>query len=272
MAERLQKIIAQWGIASRRRAEALIELGQVRVNGEPAVLGQKVDPDCDRIEVQGKLLKTQTAPKRLYLLVNKPAGVVSTCDDPWGRPTVLSLLPPELAQAQGLHPVGRLDQETTGALLLTNDGELTCQLTHPRYHHPKTYWVWVKGFPTAVTLEQWRRGIVLEEGKTLPAQVKRLVPVPKIPGVPVPNSSACTCLEIVLTEGRKRQIRRVAKSLGHPVVHLHRAKIGDLALFNQAGSPLLSGEWRFLEAEEVEGLRNPSTQKIKVARAKRAQP
>jgi 16S rRNA U516 pseudouridylate synthase RsuA-like enzyme len=169
MPERVQKLLSQWGIASRRQAEQMILAGRVRLNGELVQLGQKVQPEIDRVEVDGRVIEPVTRPDRLYLLLNKPAGVVSTCDDPQRRTTVLDLLPPAFQQGQGLHPVGRLDVESTGALLLTNDGELTFQLTHPRYHVPKTYQVWVEGRVTPAELQRWRQGILLDGRKTLPA-------------------------------------------------------------------------------------------------------
>ncbi|HEY9658706.1 MAG TPA: pseudouridine synthase, partial [Allocoleopsis sp.] len=148
MTERLQKILSQWGIASRRQAEQMILAGRVRLNGEVVQLGQQADPDRDRIEVDGKLIQAVERPARVYFLLHKPLGVVSTCDDPQGRPTVLDLLPAVLQHHSGIHPVGRLDVNSTGALLLTNDGDLTFCLTHPRHAIPKTYHVWVEGHPT----------------------------------------------------------------------------------------------------------------------------
>lgn len=240
MAERLQKLLSQWGMASRRQAEAWIEAGRVRVNGEVAHLGQKADPTCDRLELDGRVLSPQNRPESYYLLLNKPAGVVSTCADPQGRPTVLDLLPPDLRQGSGIHPVGRLDVESTGALLLTNDGELTFQLTHPRHHVEKTYRVIVAGVPTAATLQRWQRGIVLSGRRTLPAEV-RMLSIAK---------GHNACLEVVLREGRNRQIRRVAECLGHPVLELHRLAIATVTL----GS-LPPGKIRSLTNAEITSLR-----------------
>ena len=245
MAERLQKILSQWGIASRRQAEKMILAGRVRLNGTIVALGQTANPERDRIEVDGRLIQPVNRPEPIYLLLNKPPGVVSTCDDPRSRTTVLHLLPLELRQGQGLHPVGRLDAQTTGALLLTNDGELTFILTHPRHSVPKTYEVWVEGHPPESVLQAWRRGVVLSGRKTLPAQVRVLK-----------QQSSRTLLEVVLTEGRNRQIRRVAEQLGYPVVHLHRAAIGPIRLQQPGEAVLASGNYRPLEDFEIRFLQN----------------
>ncbi len=236
--ERLQKIISQWGIASRRQAEQLIVAGQVRLNGAVASLGDKADPSRDRIEVNGQLIQPTNRPTNVYLLLNKPAGVISTCHDPQGRSTVLDLLPAHYHQ--GLHPVGRLDSDSTGALLLTNDGELTHCLTHPRHHIAKTYQVWVKGWLSPAVLKQWQTGVVLEGQLTLPAQVRVLQ-----------QTSTQTCLEIILREGRNRQIRKVAEQLGHPVVSLHRTAIGAIGLQPANGKLLRPGQYRPLSKAEL---------------------
>ena len=242
MEERLQKLLAQRGVASRRHSEQLIAAGKVRVNGQVAVLGQKANPEVDQIEVEGKFLELQP-PEPLYVLMHKPAGVVTTCDDPWGRPTVLDLLPPEY---RSLHPVGRLDAQTTGALLLTNDGELTFHLTHPTHHVSKTYEATVRGNPAPETLDQWRSSVELEGRWTRPAKVRVLRSFDK--------KRNETLLEIVLQEGRKRQIRLIAKALGHPVIQLHRTQIGALSLADSGGSPLLQGQHRRLTALEIRPL------------------
>lgn len=238
MSERLQKVLSQWGIASRRKAEQLILDGRVHLNGAPASLGQRADPHVDQIEVDGQPLTVGDRPQPIYLLLHKPLGVVSTCSDPQNRKTVLDLLPPPLQTQHGLHPVGRLDVDSTGALLLTNDGQATFQLTHPRHAIAKTYHVWVEGHPRLSTLKQWRHGIVLSGRRTLPAQVKVLK-----------SSGDRTLLEVVLKEGRNRQIRRVAEQLGHPVIRLHRTAIGTITL-----GTLKSGEYRYLSAAEVRSL------------------
>ncbi|ASC71534.1 putative RNA pseudouridine synthase [Halomicronema hongdechloris C2206] len=234
MAERLQKLLSQWGLASRRQAEQMIREGRVVVNGAIADLGQKANPAVDMIQLDGRVLEP-VMPDRWVWLLNKPAGVVSTCHDPQGRPTVIDHLPQDLRQGQGIHPVGRLDADSTGALLLTNDGQLTYQLTHPRHHIPKQYHVWVRGQPSAATLRQWSQGIMLDGRQTQPAQVTRLT-----------HNSQQTLLEITLWEGRNRQIRRTADQLGHPVLSLHRIAIGQLAL----GS-LASGKSRPLTRDEI---------------------
>ena len=242
MAERVQKILSQWGIASRRQGEKMILSGRVQVNGTVAHLGQKADPDRDLIEVDGTVIHRASRPQSIYLLLNKPVGVVSTCKDTGDRPTVLDLLPPKLRQGKGIHPVGRLDFQSTGALLLTNDGDLTLALTHPRYHLPKTYQVWVKGNISPSILKAWRQGIMLEEKKTFPANVKVLE-----------RGREKTLLEIVLFEGRNRQIRRVASQLGLTVVSLHRTAIGKIKLQLQ-NKLLLPGKYRPLEDFELEYL------------------
>jgi 23S rRNA pseudouridine2605 synthase len=240
MRERVQKILSQWGIASRRQAEQLILAGRVQLNGKMVELGTKADPNCDSLEVDGKLVQPCQRPQLLYLLLNKPAGVVSTCSDPQNRPTVLDLLPPQLRQGQGIHPVGRLDRASTGALLLTNDGELTLSLTHPRYHLPKTYQVWLQGYFPESALQAWRDGMMLRGKKTLPAQVKVLK-----------RNQELTLLQVVLTEGRNRQIRRIAQQLGFEVLRLHRSAIGSIQLHPPNGVKLGKGCYRFLEDFEI---------------------
>ncbi len=245
MEERLQKILSQWGIASRREAEAIILAGRVRCNGIVAHLGQKADPEDDAIEVDGKLIQPMHRPKLIYLLLNKPAGVVSTCDDPQGRPTVLHLLPSKLQRSQGIHPVGRLDVNSTGALLLTNDGELTFALTHPRHDIPKTYQVVVQGHPPESVLQQWRQGVVLEGRKTRPAQVRI-----------ISQDANDTLLEIVLWEGRNRQIRRMTEQLGYPVIKLHRTAIGSIQLQPPKAAALPLGHYRPLKKLELDFLQD----------------
>jgi pseudouridine synthase len=244
-AQRLQKILSQWGIASRRHAETLIREGRVRVNGRVASIGDKANPQSDRLTVDGKPLRVSDRPDKIYLLIHKPPGTVSSCSDPQNRPTLLDLLPAELAQGQGLHPVGRLDIESSGAILLTNDGELTLRLTHPRYHLPKTYKVWVSGHPTEDGLRQWREGVMLMGKKTLPAEVSILSQRPDR-----------TLLRIVLTEGRNRQIRRVAEELGHEVLRLHRLAIGSIRLQPRHEPELPRGGYRFLTPSEVNAIRH----------------
>lgn len=240
MAERLQKILSQLGVASRRQAEQWIQQGRVKVNGRIAEVGQQADLKRDRIHLDGKRLRPKHKPEACYLLLHKPVGVVSTCRDPQRRKTVIDLVSPEFRP--GLHPVGRLDTDSSGLLLLCNDGSLTYQITHPRFHIEKTYRVWVEGHPTESTLEQWRSGIWLDEERTLPAGVRELH-----------HRTGSTLLEVVLREGRNRQIRRVAEQLGHPVLRLERIAIGPLRL----GS-LQPGQYRSLTAAEVHRLRQLS--------------
>lgn len=245
MEERIQKVLSRWGLASRRHAEQLVQAGRVHVNGQVATIGQKIDPDRDQVILDGVAVQPDSALARIYLLLNKPAGYVSTCDDPQGRATVLDLLPEHLRQGQGIHPVGRLDFASTGALLLTNDGDLTFYLTHPRHHIPKTYHVWVEGHPSAATLQQWRQGVQLDDRQTRPAEVQviRQHPQPK------------TLLQITLREGRNRQIRRIAEQLGHPVIQLHRTEIGTIHLTPPGRAGLPTGAYRSLTTPEIDSLR-----------------
>lgn len=254
MQTRLQKILSQWGIASRRQAETMIQQGRVRVNGQIVHLGQTANPEVDQIEVDGQIIQPSHRPELVYLLLYKPAGVVSTCSDPRGRPTVLDLLPLPM-QNQGIHPVGRLDFLTTGALLLTNDGELTYQLTHPKHGIAKTYQVWVKGHPPESVLAAWRSGVMLDGRPTLPAEVRMLKQDEK---------THQTLLQVVLKEGRNRQIRRVAALLGYPVVDLHRSAIGPITLGRRNADPespsphqpsLSPGDFRPLTPKEINFLR-----------------
>jgi pseudouridine synthase len=249
MEERLQKILAQWGIASRREAEEMIRHSRVQINGELAHLGQKVDPQKDAIAIDGKTVSEKQRPALIYLLLHKPAGVVSTCDDPHGRTTVLDLLPEKLREGSGIHPVGRLDADSTGALILTNDGNLTFGLTHPRHSISKTYHVLVKGHPPESVLHKWREGVVLEGRKTRAAIVHL-----------IEHRAEQSFLEIVLQEGRNRQIRRIAQQLGYPVIKLHRVAIGSIQL-QTPKEPLLSeGKYRSLKDHEIRFLQDQITQ------------
>lgn len=237
MVERLQKILSQYGVASRRQADQLIADGLVQVNGAIAHLGQRADPECDRIEVNHQLLQAHHRPIQHYLLLHKPLGMVSTCADPEGRPTVLTTLPAHL-HAVGIHPVGRLDAYSTGALLLTNDGDFTFRLTHPRHDVPKTYRVRLEGQVSPATLATWRQGIQLDNRPTRPAQVQVIA-----------TSPHDTQLEVILQEGRNRQIRRVAQVLGHRVLDLHRVAVGSVSIDN-----LGVGSYRALSSTEIESL------------------
>ncbi|MGF1458678.1 MAG: pseudouridine synthase [Leptolyngbyaceae cyanobacterium] len=239
MAERVQKILSMWGVASRRQAEALILAGRVWVNEAVAELGQKADPEVDIITLDGQRLAPHNRPHPYYGLLHKPLRTVSTCQDPQGRKTVLDLLPPALRQHSGIHPVGRLDYNSTGALILTNDGTLTHQLTHPRHHIAKTYRVNVKGYPSDQALQRWREGIELSGRPTAAAKIA--VVSTKSPGQ--------TVLEVVIWEGRNRQIRRTAELLGYPVTQLHRISIGPIQL-----GALPQGQVRALTAAELQQL------------------
>ena len=232
--QRLQKLIAAAGLCSRRTAEAWIEAGRVNVDGQVSTLGDQADPDSQVIQVDGRPLCPRREPT--VLLINKPVGVISTCRDPRGRSTVLDLLPRQLRQ--GLHPVGRLDAASRGALLLTDQGELTLRLTHPRFDHAKTYRVWVEGTPLDTSLQRWRQGVSLDGTRTRSAEVRVLQ-----------RRSQRTLLEVVLLEGRNRQIRRVADLLGHPVLDLQRVAIAGLRL-----GQLPEGRWRHLSRGEWQPL------------------
>jgi 23S rRNA pseudouridine2605 synthase len=223
----LNAYLARAGVASRRGADELIKAGRVTVNGEPGQLNTFVQA-ADRVEVDGRGVAKQ---RLAHLLLNKPAGVVTTASDPRGRPTVVDLVPGEPRVA----PVGRLDFDTTGALLLTNDGPLAHRLAHPRYGVEKTYVVDVEGTPSDAVLQALRDGVELEDGRTAPARVRRL------------RGGA---LELTIHEGRNRQVRRMLEAVGHPVTRLHRSVYAGLTL-----EGLEPGAWRELEPSEVERLR-----------------
>lgn len=231
--ERLQKILAQAGLGSRRACEELIRQGRVTVNGIVARLGSSADPARDAIAVDGK--PVQLPGSHTYILLHKPRGVVSTVRDTHGRRTVLDLVP----ASSRLYPVGRLDLDSEGLMLLTDDGEVALRLTHPRYGQAKEYHVKVRGHPGKETLQRWCEGIVIEGERTLPAEVTVLR-----------REANSTWLRVVLREGRKREIRRVAEALGHPVERLIRLRLGPLKLGN-----LKPGEWRPLTPGEIAALR-----------------
>ena len=226
--ERLQKILAQAGVGSRRVCENLIEDGRVSVNGEVARLGQRASADVDLIEVDGAAIGTR--PGLVHYLLNKPAGVVTTAQDTHGRPTVVEIVPDE----PRVFPVGRLDAETEGLLLLTNDGELTHRLTHPSFGVDKEYLAEVDGSPSRGAIRRLREGVELDDGPTAPAKVSLVSP---------------TLLRIVIHEGRNRQVRRMCEAVGHPVVRLVRTRIGPLS-----DTELAPGQWRSLTRDEVRTL------------------
>jgi 23S rRNA pseudouridine2605 synthase len=225
---RLQKVLAQAGLGSRRTCEELIERGRVRVNGERADLGRRVDPEVDVIEVDGAQIGVKAG--LVHYLLNKPAGVVTTASDPQGRPTVVGLVPAD----PRVFPVGRLDVDTEGLLLLTNDGDLTHRLTHPSFGVEKEYLAEVEGTPSRGALRRLREGVALDDGPTAPAKVA---------------SVGDHGLRITIHEGRNRQVRRMCEAVGHPVVRLVRTRIGPLAERN-----LAPGEWRPLSQDEVRAL------------------
>jgi 23S rRNA pseudouridine2605 synthase len=228
---RLNAFLARAGIASRRRADELIKAGRVTVNGEPGQLNTVVGAH-DRVEVDGR----EVARQRLrYVLLHKPAGVVTTARDPQGRPTVVELVPGE----PRVVPVGRLDADTTGALLLTNDGQLAHRLAHPRYGVEKTYVAEVEGDPGEEALRRLREGVELDDGHTAPARARGLGP---------------GRVELVLHEGRKHQVKRMLAAVGHPVVRLHRPAYAGLTL-----GGLEPGACRELEPSEVDRLRRGET-------------
>jgi pseudouridine synthase len=251
MKTRIQKLMAEANVASRRAAEQLIEQGRVRVNGNVVTLGDKADPETDVIEVDGERLKLGPQQKKVYFALYKPKNVLTTSAPHRGdeRQTVLDLIP----HRGHLFTIGRLDADSEGLVVLTNDGDLAHRLTHPRYRHTKTYKVTVRGLPSEAVLKRWEEGIWLEEeGKTAPCLVSI-----------VKGSPRETVLRVIMTEGKKRQIRRVALALGHPVERLVRTQIGMLSV-----EGLRPGEWRELSAHDVHELSTPSPA-FKELRAKR---
>jgi 23S rRNA pseudouridine2605 synthase len=224
---RLNAYLARAGVASRRGADELIKAGRVRVNGEPGALNTFVETG-DRVELDGREL----TPQRLaYVLLHKPAGVVTTARDPHGRPTVVDLVSHEARVV----PVGRLDADTTGALLLTNDGPLAHRLAHPRYEVDKVYEAEVEGEPSEEALRRLREGVELDDGRTAPARVRRLGP---------------SRVELAIHEGRKHQVKRMLEAVGHPVRRLHRSRYAGLTV-----EGLGPGESRELTGPEVEALK-----------------
>jgi 23S rRNA pseudouridine2605 synthase len=225
---RLNAYLARAGVASRRKADDLIKAGRVTVNGELGRLNTFVQQH-DVVEVDGSRVQKQ---QLTYLLLNKPRDTVTTASDPQGRPTVVELVPTETRVV----PVGRLDVDTTGALVLTNDGELAHRLAHPRYGVEKTYVVEVEGEPSDQTLRHLEAGVELDDGITAPAKARRLTK---------------NTLELTIHEGRNRQVKRMLEALGHPVARLHRSAYAGLS-----ADDLAHGEWRELTRDEVERLRH----------------
>ena len=230
--ERLQKVLAHAGVASRRAVEEMIAAGRVRVNGKRAELGRRIDPEKDKVELDGSIIPLRS--ELVYLLVNKPEGVVTTADDPEGRPTIMELVD----QSERLWPVGRLDIGSEGALIVTNDGDLTHRLTHPSFHVPRTYLAQVEGSVGRRARDRLARGVELDDGMTEPARAQI---VERVPGG--------TLVEITIHEGRNRQVRRMFDAIGHPVKRLVRRAIGPLEL-----GRLKPGTYRKLSPIEVQTL------------------
>ena len=258
--QRLQKILSQAGIASRRAAEKLIADGRVSVNGTTVrEMGTKADPSADDIRVDGRRIKAAEATR--YILLNKPAGYVTTRSDPQRRPTVIDLL---RGVREYVYPVGRLDYDTSGLLLLTNDGDLAARLTHPRHGIERTYQARVAGVPDAEAIERLRRGIPLDGRRTLPADVtvlnrgrpstlRRTSPSTSLRA----GGDRDSFLVITIREGRNRQVRRMCEAVGHPVRALTRTRIGPIH-----DTRLKPGMWRELTADEVRGLKKRASGKV----------
>lgn len=232
--ERLQKVLASRGFGSRRVCEDLIADGRVTVNDEVAVLGRRVDVDADHVAVDG--VPVPVKPGLVYYLLNKPAGVVTTASDPQGRPTVVDLVPAE----PRVFPVGRLDADTEGLVILTNDGELTHRLTHPSFGVPKEYLAEVEGLPTPQALRRLREGVELDDGVTAPAKANLVARSVGVGG---------NVLRLTIHEGRNRQVRRMCEAIGHPVRRLVRTRIGPLT-----ERTLKPGQHRPLTGDEVRAL------------------
>jgi pseudouridine synthase len=232
---RLNKYLSQAGVASRREADRLIAEGRVLVNGQAVMeLGTRVDPERDKVQADGRAIKVASG--SVYVMLNKPVGYLVTLKDPFGRPTVRSLMPKLKAR---VFPVGRLDAASEGLLLLTNDGELAHRLSHPRFEVKKVYVVKVRGVPEKESLRRLERGLVVEGRKTAPARAALLS---HKPGESV--------LRVELHEGRKREVRKMCEMIGHPVLELRRTEYAGLALKH-----LKTGEWRLLTSAEVARLR-----------------
>lgn len=246
--ERLQKIMARANLGSRRSCETIIAAGRVKVNGRVAKLGDKADPLVDLVEVDDRPLfpsgKMVVDGELIYIALNKPRGVISSLEDELeeGRTTVRDLV--QIEGAHHIYPVGRLDKPSEGLVLMTNDGQLAHRLTHPRYGHEKVYAVTVEGHISDQTVDQWRRGVMLDGRITAPAPIEI-----------IERGRDFTRLRVILREGRKRQIRRIAATLGHPVRQLIRERIGPLSL-----GDLQTGQWRYLTESEVRLLKRSAAE------------
>jgi 23S rRNA pseudouridine2605 synthase len=243
--ERLQKVLAHAGVASRRHCEELIVQGRVQVNGKVVrELGTRVDPGTDRITVDGRPIRLE---QHVYLLLYKPTGVITSVSDPQGRRVVTDLLK---GVKERVYPVGRLDYDTSGLLLMTNDGELANMLAHPSYEIDKVYRAWVRGIPSPEKVDRLARGIKLEDGMTAPARARLLKTA---------AAGDRALLELTIHEGRNRQVRRMCEAIGHPVLTLERVKLGFLTL-----EGLEPGQYRPLTTAEVERLKRGLTRDRKI--------
>lgn len=232
---RLQKFMAKAGVASRRKSEEIILDGKVSVNGNIIKeLGYKVDPDNDEVKVNGKTISIEK--KKLYIAINKPVGYITTVSDQFDRKTVIDLVP---SVESRIYPVGRLDYDTSGLLLLTNDGDLTYKLTHPSHEIDKTYIAKVKGIPTNEELTDFKNGLRIENYVTSPAQIKILR-----------KNNNSSILEITIHEGKNRQVRKMCDAINHPVIDLKRVRIGKIQL-----SDLKEGQYRYLDSKEIDYLK-----------------
>ena len=239
MSERLQKILSQAGIASRRLSEELIVQGRVQVNGRTVTeLGTKADPDADEIKVDGRRIHVQK--RKRYVLLYKPRGYITSRSDPEQRPTVLDLL---RGVKEYVYPVGRLDYDSEGLLILTNDGELAARLTHPRHEVDKVYHARVRGIPDDHAIERLQKGVTIDGRRTAPAKARFVDP-------PHKRTGAQTTIELAIHEGRQRQVRKMFDAIGHPVVRLKRVRIGPIE-----DPEIPPGHWRELTPPEIEKLR-----------------
>lgn len=232
---RLEKYLAMAGVASRRKSKKIIRSGRVTVNGKKIVIGgTRISPELDLVRLDGE--KVTIDRQLVYIMLNKPKGYVCTVDDEFGRATVLDLLPDLKSR---IYPIGRLDMDTEGLLLLTNDGDLTLRLTHPRHHVDKVYIAWIEGEPDRRSIDKLRKGVKIESGLTSPAKVSVLK-----------KAGGNTQLEITIHEGMKRQIRLMCRKVGHEVLYLKRIQIGAIRL-----GGLAIGEFCFLKESEIERLK-----------------